>query len=259
MVRRRAGHDAVVVGGETLCFHDSLSTAVGTGAEIRMVWWFAVERLDHRLRHVRHLVDCAIIEIGLLLGMTDRPSRVARAAFVPGVGRRTGVSAVEGFAEAEVAERSSVSAIPDAKVAAVPAGDGQPHFHADARVARWCDDRLDATEHGEPSEVAEHFHRGTWAAPGRQVKGARRDELCIGDRGVGESQFRQTVAGSSVCRCGSDREDERQRYERQQRQPFVGHAQKYVVAPAYSDSRHFRRRGNGRIDSSGGLRSVARK
>src|SRR5205823_7517182 len=139
----------------------------------------AVECLDCRFCHHCHFVYCPVIEIGLLLRVTDRPMRVAGASPVASVSRRAGVATVDRFAEAKVAQRPAEPAVADTQKLSVPASRGQPHFDFNMRVRRRTVGGLDSTECGEAIERGEKFYRA--ALSQRQVKSARTDDTGVGD------------------------------------------------------------------------------
>src|SRR5215472_12961578 len=86
IIRGSAGENAVVIGGKTLRFHESLAAAVRTGREVGVFRRVAIEGLGGSFSDGGHLVNGAVTEIDDFFGMAESPSGVA------GAGRMTGVS-----------------------------------------------------------------------------------------------------------------------------------------------------------------------
>ena len=75
------------------------------------------------------------------------PGRPARAsAHVSGVGGARRVAARQRARHGRVADSAVEGAVADRLVFAVPVRSGDPHFHFDVGVARWCERRRDAAE-----------------------------------------------------------------------------------------------------------------
>ena len=103
-----------------------------------------------------HLVFGAIREIGDLLGVPH--SEAGASADVTGVGRTRRVPASKCFGHRGIPNRSLPRAIAHSLELAIPAGDGQPHFDLDVRVARGRQRRRDTAERGQTRECL------TWPA-----------------------------------------------------------------------------------------------
>ena len=75
IVRRRTGEDAVVVGRETLRFHQCLLPARRTAGEVRMAGRVAIERRNQRFGELRHRRGGTPAKILSLLRMTGAKVR----------------------------------------------------------------------------------------------------------------------------------------------------------------------------------------
>src|SRR5579871_6544661 len=117
-----AGDDAVVVGGETLRFHQRLASAIGARAEVRPARRATVERLCDRFPFFGCFVNRAISEVGNLLRMPQCPTRIRTAGAMASIGRSACVAVLDGVREAAIVDHTGKSAVADSLKLAVPSG-----------------------------------------------------------------------------------------------------------------------------------------
>ena len=148
VVGGRAGHDAVVVCGKALGFHQGLAAAVGATGEVIVRSRCAVVGGQNRFGLQRHLVNAAPAEISNLFRMMKSPSRIDAVGEMAGVGARGGVTVCEKTGEGLVVDLACKAAIALTLKAMVPvcACKRQPHFDLDVGVRGGRGLNLDAAE-----------------------------------------------------------------------------------------------------------------
>ena len=134
VIRRSAGHDAVVIGRIALRFGEALLAACRAAVPVSELRGLAVERLNDEFRIDCHFVDGAIGPIDELFGMAEGPALVV--ADVAGVGARGGIAAIQLRCERGVTNLADEAAVSDGFKFSVPArSDRKPDFKTDMRVA----------------------------------------------------------------------------------------------------------------------------
>src|SRR2546426_12633284 len=108
VVRGSADQPPIVVFGEALNLHQRLASAIGTGAEIRMLRPLAVESTDDVLRALGLQMLCAPAEVGHLFRMPRR--EVRGATDVARVGGATRIAAAQRIGDAAVVDRARIAA-----------------------------------------------------------------------------------------------------------------------------------------------------
>ncbi len=132
VVGRRAGDDAVEVGGIPLRLHQRLAPAVGAAQEVGVGAVAAVVRAHDRLGDLRGPVHAQVPVVDLPLGVVERPAGLQSVGLVAGVGACRGIAAIDDVHDL-VLDAAHEAAAAAHREATVP-GVGQQHLEADLRA-----------------------------------------------------------------------------------------------------------------------------
>src|SRR5260370_9008503 len=138
VIRRRTGHDAVVVVRKALRFHEGLVATIRAARPVRKPRTFAIEGSDDRLRIHSCDVIRSIAPIGNFFGMIERPALDAGTVAHICTCNRVFALEPDGHFLIGGSETSTVAAVAVAVELAVPRPGRQPDFEVDVQVAPRC-------------------------------------------------------------------------------------------------------------------------